>query len=78
MNNTDKLVELIESRSEEQLNGRLAAIKLQNQQDLLSLGCYLIATQTTSALIGGLCGMSDGKDNERYQAQFLGGGDTIK
>ena len=26
----------------------------------------------------GLVGMSDGKDEERYQAQFLGGGDTIK
>jgi len=24
----------------------------------------------------GLIGMSDGKDEERYQAQFLGGGDT--
>ena len=26
----------------------------------------------------GLTGMSDGKDNERYQALFLGGGETVK
>ena len=28
--------------------------------------------------MSGLIGMSDGKDEERYQEQFLGGGDTIK
>ena len=26
----------------------------------------------------GLTGMSDGKDEERYQEKFLGGGETIK
>ena len=78
MSNTDRLFELIEKRSKEQLSCRLAAEKLQTQQDLNRLNCYLISIQSTNIVMAGLNGMSDGKDNKRYQSQFLGGGNTAK
>ena len=34
--------------------------------------------QTQRAQMDGLTGMIDGKDEERYQSQFLGGGNTVK
>jgi len=52
-----------------------------NQVVIMSKSDYDSMVETlyvTRSFQGGLTGMSDGKDEERYQAQFLGGGDTVK
>lgn len=59
MDNTDKLLELIARRSEEQLSDKLTVAKRKSQQDLLSLGCNLIALQTTALVMASVCGVNN-------------------
>jgi len=77
---SDHILKLEKEQAELNLEYRLKRSKQQIKQDLLVFGCNLIASQTTSIVMAGLCGMSDGKDQERYREMFpqLGAGDTLK